>query len=98
MPENKENKPHKPHGRHSVVMQDCTTLSLSGVTDADSFDEGQVRLFTECGELVVYGENLHVNEMNVDSGNVSVEGEIRALVYGDRSAKKRLGFIGKLLR
>lgn len=95
-----ENKPlsTKPKGRHSVVMQDCTKLSLSGVTDADCFDETQVRLFTECGELLVCGSGLHVNEMNVDTGNVTVEGEIRALVYGDKSAKKRLGVLGRLLR
>ena len=93
-----ENNNDRPHGRHSVVMQDCMTLSLSGVTDADCFDEGQVKLFTECGELVIYGDDLHVNEMNVDSGNVSVEGNIRALIYGDRSAKKRLGLLGRLLR
>ena len=98
MPESKTNPQPRPKGRHSVVMQDCMKLSLSGVTDADSFDEGQVRLFTECGELTIYGSDLHVNEMNVDTGNVSVEGEIRALVYGDKSAKKRLGIIGRLLR
>ena len=96
MPEN--NTAAKPKGRHSVVMQDCMKLSLSGVTDADSFDEAQVRLFTECGELLVCGADLHVNEMNVDTGNVTVEGEIHALVYGDKAAKKRLGFLGRLLR
>ncbi len=98
MPEKNTEIQPKPRGRHSVVMQDCMRLSLSGVTDADSFDEGQVRLFTECGELLICGTDLHVNEMNVDTGSVTVEGEIRALVYGDKSAKKRLGWFGRLLR
>ncbi|SDA15352.1 sporulation protein YabP [Ruminococcus sp. YE71] len=98
MPEKRPETQPRPKGRHSVVMQDCMKLSLSGVTDADSFDEGQIRLFTECGELTVYGADLHVNEMNVDTGSVTIEGEVRALVYGDRSAKKRLGVLGRLLR
>ena len=97
MPEN--NNDSRPHGRHSVVMQDCMTVSLSGVSDADSFDENCVKLFTECGELTIFGDSLHVNEMNVDSGNVSVEGEIHALVYGGRSAKKKYsGILRRLLR
>ncbi|MCD8095123.1 MAG: sporulation protein YabP [Ruminococcus sp.] len=85
-------------GRHSIVMQDCASISVTGVTDVDSFDERQVKLFTECGEMVIHGENLHVNEMSVEVGNVSVEGEISALVYGDKAAKKHRSFISKLLR
>ncbi|MCD7742051.1 MAG: sporulation protein YabP [Ruminococcus sp.] len=88
----------KPKGKHEIVMCDCKTLSVTGVTDVDSFDEGSVRLFTECGEMQVYGENLHVNQMNVDTGSVSVEGDISAICYSDKDAKKRRSIIGRLLR
>ncbi len=85
-------------GRHSIVMQDCTNLSISGVTDADSFDETRIQLFTECGEMAVIGENLHVNEMNVDTGRLTVEGTVTAIIYGDRAHRKRPGFLARLLR
>lgn len=85
-------------GKHGILMQNCSKLSVSGVTDVDSFDEKQIKLFTDCGELNIYGEDLHVNEMSVESGNVSVEGTISALIYGDKNAKKRPGLISRLLR
>lgn len=85
-------------GKHSLILQNCENLSVSGVTDVDSFDERKIRLFTECGELSVFGENLHVNEMSVGSGSVTVEGSINALIYGDKSAKKRLGILGKVFK
>ncbi|MCR5122690.1 MAG: YabP/YqfC family sporulation protein [Ruminococcus sp.] len=85
-------------GRHSIVMQDCTNLSISGVTDADSFDENRIQLFTECGEMAVIGENLHVNEMNVDTGRLTVEGTVTAIIYGDRAHRKRPSFLARLLR
>ena len=85
-------------GRHSIVMQDCSSLSISGVTDADSFDENRIQLFTECGEMAVIGEDLHVNEMNVDTGRITIEGTVTALIYGDRAHKKRPGFLARLLR
>jgi sporulation protein YabP len=85
-------------GRHSVIMQNCEKLSISGVTDVDSFDEKKVRVFTECGELAVFGENLHVNEMSVDRGEIVVEGTVAALIYGDKSAKKRPNILGRLFR
>jgi sporulation protein YabP len=85
-------------GQHGLILQNCENLSVSGVTDVDSFDEKKIKLFTECGELAVFGENLHVNEMSVGSGSVTVEGSISALIYGDKSAKKRLGFFGRIFR
>ena len=85
-------------GRHSIVMQDCMSLSISGVTDADSFDEQRIQLYTECGEMAVLGEGLHVNEMNVDSGRLTVEGTVTAIIYGDRARRRKPGFLSRLLR
>lgn len=85
-------------GRHSIVMQDCSNLSINGVTDADSFDENRIQLYTECGEMAVLGENLHVNEMNVDTGRLTVEGTVTAIVYGDRAHKRKPNILGRLLR
>lgn len=85
-------------GKHGLILQNCENLSVSGVTDVDSFDESRIRLFTECGELAVFGEDLHVNEMSVGSGNVTIEGSINALIYGDKSAKKRLGILGRIFK
>lgn len=84
--------------QHGLILQNCESLSISGVTDVDSFDEKKICLFTECGELAVFGENLHVNEMSVGSGSVNIEGSITALIYGDRSAKKKLGLLGKVFK
>lgn len=91
-------KNERPCGRHQIIMNDCLNLVITGVTDADSFDEHSVRVFTECGELTIFGEQLHVNEMNVESGSLTVEGSVTALIYGDRRITRRLGLLGKLMR
>lgn len=85
-------------GRHNAILENRSKLMLSGVTDVDSFDEQQIMLFTELGELTIKGENLHINEMSVESGNLSVEGDISALIYGDKNRKKRLTALGKLFK
>ena len=56
------------------------------------------RLYTQLGELTIRGKDLHVSEMSLESGELSVEGEIQALIYGDKDRTKKLGFIGKLFR
>ncbi|MFT8887243.1 MAG: sporulation protein YabP [Ethanoligenens sp.] len=68
---------------HNVILEDRRLLTVSGVTDVDSFDEENVVLFTELGELTVHGYNLHMNKLSVETGEVNVEGDIASLSYRD---------------
>ena len=86
------------NGKHNAVLENRQKLLLSGVTDVDSFNEQEISLYTELGELTVRGENLHITEMSVESGDLSVEGDIQALVYGDKNRRKKLTALGKLFK
>lgn len=85
-------------GFSNLILENRKKLVLSGVTDVDSFDENAILLYTQLGELVVRGKGLHINAMNVETGDLSVEGEISSLVYGDRDVKKKLGVWGKIFK
>ncbi len=85
-------------GRHNVILENRSHLVLSGVTDVDSFNETEIALFTQLGELKIKGTGLHINEMSVESGDLSVEGDICALVYGDKDRKKKLTALGKIFK
>lgn len=84
--------------RHNAILEDRQKLMLTGVTDVDRFDERLVVLFTQLGELVIKGSDLHVNEMSLESGELTVEGDICSLTYGEKDSTKKLGFLGKLFR
>ncbi len=86
------------NAHHSAILQDRASLELSGVTDVDSFDENEISLYTTLGEMVIRGKALHVNAMNVDTGDMTVDGDIRSIVYGDKERKKKPGFWGKVTR
>ena len=45
------------------------------------FDEQTVSLLTDCGTLIVKGENLHINKLNLDSKDVCIDGTINSLQY-----------------
>jgi len=63
-------------GKHNLILENRSRLMLSGVTDVDCFNEEEIRLFTQLGELTIRGRNLHINEMSVESGDISVEGDV----------------------
>jgi len=83
---------------HNLILESRGKLTISGVTDVDSFDEKQVILYTNMGELTVTGKDLHVNEMSVGSGEMMIEGDIWSLCYGDKDRRGNLSFFGKLFR
>ena len=82
---------------HSLVVEDRKRLSVSGVTDVESFDEETVALATELGELLMHGYDLHINRIDVESGDLSLEGEIVSLTYTDNQPQSN-GFFGRLFR
>ena len=82
---------------HNVIMEDRRSLTISGVMDIDSFDEELVVVYTEQGELSIRGKNLHINKIDVDTGDLLAEGEIDSLSYTDNTSRKG-GFFSKLFR
>ncbi|MBQ2971414.1 MAG: sporulation protein YabP [Ruminococcus sp.] len=78
---------------HSLILDNRSTLSLSGVEDVPGFDEQTVNLSTACGTLIVKGENLHINKLNLDSKDVCIDGTINSLQYlntNQKSIKSKL--------
>lgn len=83
---------------HNIILEGRKKLSLSGVTDVDRFDESTVLLYTCMGEMTVRGTDLHVNGLSVESGEMSIEGEIKSIVYGDPDRRSPLSLFGKTFR
>ncbi len=75
-------------GVHTIMMEDRRTLSITGINDIDSFDEETVAVFTDAGELIIRGMGLHINRIDVDAGELSLEGEIFSLEYSDNMSSR----------
>lgn len=82
----------------NVIMENRRKLSISGVTDVESFDEESIVLSTEAGMLCIKGAALHINKLSLESGEVAVEGEINGLDYSDAGAKNHGSLLSKLFR
>ena len=81
----------------NVFLENRSLLNLTGVEDVDCFDEQTIRAFTNMGELIIRGRGLHINKLSVESGELSVEGNICALEYSDEQPR-RGGVFARLFR
>jgi sporulation protein yabP len=83
---------------HNLILENRKSLSISGITDVDSFDEKAICLYTEMGELTIQGRDLHIDSMSVDTGNMNITGDIWAIIYGDKDRKGPISALGRLFR
>lgn len=82
---------------HNIIMEDRKKLSVSGVSDIESFDEQTIIAITDLGELTIRGWNLHITRLNLEQGELMVDGDISSLTYTDTRPKAQ-GFFSKVLR
>lgn len=66
---------------HKLVLDQRSSLTMTGVTEVVSFDELAVVLKTTLGTLVIGGKDLQLKQLTLDGGQVAVEGSIAALHY-----------------
>lgn len=68
---------------HKLTLNERKTLTLTGVTEVVSFDDTTVVLHTEMGALEVQGQELKLKNLSAEGGQVTVDGKIDALIYGE---------------
>ena len=94
----RENEPLRSMRPHSLSLDGRQKAVITGVEEVDSFNEQMVVLSTTSGTLTLLGAQLHVSHLNLEDGQLLVEGEIDALEYDERSRSGRGSLFGKLFR
>jgi sporulation protein YabP len=90
----------KPQYNHIIHVEDRQKLGLTGVNRVVTFNEELVILQTSMGTLNIKGKNMKVNKLNVDNGDMSIEGEFISFIYSskDGSTGKKGNLIEKIFK
>ena len=91
---------HNQGRMHKIIMTNRRTCTVNGVNDVLSFDLREILLETEQGMLMIRGNELHVNRLTLDKGEVDIDGRIDSFVYSDTAAsgEKQESFFARLFR
>ena len=80
---------------HRLELVGRERLTLSGVEDVERFDETGIIMSTAAGTLVITGEDLHIDKLSLDGGELHVDGRIDSVSYEEESPG-RGGFLSRL--
>ncbi|MBP2645142.1 MAG: sporulation protein YabP [Firmicutes bacterium] len=86
-----------PKWRHQINLIDREELLVEGVHNLGSYDEREVIMETEQGMLLVKGEGLNIKNLNLEKGNITIDGLIKSITYDDDIRQKK-GLLERLLK
>lgn len=66
---------------HTMMLDNRQKLVLTGAEDVNGFNEETVSVQTSSGLLIVKGEGLHIDKLNLETGDVTIDGKINAMQY-----------------
>ncbi len=81
--------------KHILNLVNREGLKLEGVTDVINFDQNEVFLKTNLGDLLILGEDLHIKHLDLENLKLSVDGYVNEVKY---DKKKEGGFFKKLFK
>ena len=71
---------------HSLTLEGRRKAKVCGVAAVSCFNDQEIVLDTAEGELALLGENLHIEQLNLEDGRLEVTGSISGLEYSERAA------------
>lgn len=81
----KEIKVDSPKG--NLILENRKKLSITGVVEVISFDDEKIVLNTNHGGLHIKGENLRMNKLDVQNGEVVIVGTVNSCIYTGATEK-----------
>ncbi|MDF2654351.1 MAG: yabP [Bacillota bacterium] len=83
---------------HVVNIDNRERVSVTEVTDVESFNEEIILLSLKNGGLIIKGENLHIQKLDLEEGRVLITGSISSAVYTAKKDRQEKGFLKKILK
>ena len=85
--------------RGNIILENRKKMTLTGVEEVISFDDEKILLNTKLGALTIKGQNLKMNKLDVQNGDVMINGEIYYIGYSGKEVKKeKESIIGRLFK
>ena len=74
--------------RHTLLLENRTHAKLTGVTAVSCFNDREIVLETDEGEVALLGEQLHIEQLDLDDGELDVTGDVVGVEYSEKEKKR----------
>lgn len=82
----------------NILIEDRSRVTITGVEQVESFNDNSIVLKTVKGGMIIKGEGLNVGKLNLEDGNVKIDGIINGITYSDKDYSQKGNIIGKIFK
>ena len=83
----------------NLTLENRKKIILTGVQEVLTYNDEKISLITTKGNLDIKGSKLKINKLDVQNGDVIIDGTISSIIYNDKEAiKNKESFFNKLFR
>lgn len=82
---------------HNVMIQNLEHMKLTGVVKVISLEPERVELETTKSHMIIKGQDLHTEKLDIEKGELQLAGTIQGLLYSGKRGKKGAAAFAKRL-
>lgn len=75
---------------NKLILIDKKKLTITGIKKVDTATQNLVILALDDGLINIQGENLHINTLDVNNGNLELDGVICSIKFQGKGLKENL--------
>ena len=73
---------------HNLMLENRNTLELTGVKNVDAYNDEEIVVNFDFGNLLIKGNDLSIETLDLSTGLLNVTGKILALIYDEKIETK----------
>lgn len=71
----------------TLSMVDREYMEVDGIINVKKFEEQEIILDTELGTLNIKGESMHMEKLDLEKGEIAIQGSFESISYIDNGGK-----------
>ena len=83
---------------HSINLENRTKATITDIEEIDSFDESEVRATLNSGAVIIKGEKLNIEKLDLQEKITIISGIINSVMYLKVKEKGEKGLLAKILK
>ena len=84
--------------KHDISILSREKMSITGIKEILSFDDTAVNLKTVCGDMCIEGAALHITVLNIEKGEIEMNGKINSVYYYDAPDNDKRSLLARIFR
>ncbi len=66
----------------NISLENRNKLTLSGIQEIVASSENQILVKLKDTSLSIYGNNINITRLDIDTGSLTADGNIEKIIYG----------------